>query len=126
MLLRKVARSVRRYGMIRPGERVLLAVSGGPDSVALSHSLVELAREHRFDLHLAHLNHGLREGADYDEAFCAELADRLELPFACSRVDVAREARRNRLSIEEQARNSRYRFLEERAATWSWRGRGAG
>jgi len=107
--------------MIRPGERVLLAVSGGPDSVALSHSLVELAREHRFDLHLAHLNHGLREGADCDEAFCAELADRLELPFACSRVDVAREARRNRLSIEEQARNSRYRFLEESAEQWGCR-----
>src|SRR3989304_8841699 len=96
MLLRKVAPSVRRYGMIRPGERVLLAVSGGPDSVALSHSLVELAREHPFDLHLAHLNHGLREGADCDEAFCAELAARAPLSFSCSRVGVARGARRNR------------------------------
>jgi len=118
MLVKKVHRSLQRFGMIRSGERVLVAVSGGPDSVALTHALVELAATEEFELLLAHLNHQLREAGDADEAFCSELARRLNLPFSSHRVDVADEARRNGYSLEEQARISRYRFLGETAERW--------
>jgi tRNA(Ile)-lysidine synthase len=107
MLIEKVARSIRRFGMIRSEDRVLIAISGGPDSVALTHALVELAGTQNFELRLGHLNHQLREEADSDEAFCAGVADQLALPFASHRIDVARESRRNGYSIEEQARVSR-------------------
>ncbi|MEE9264142.1 MAG: tRNA lysidine(34) synthetase TilS [Vicinamibacteria bacterium] len=118
MLVKKVYRSLQRFGMIRSGERVLVALSGGPDSVALTHALIELAATEEFELRLAHLNHQLREDGDADEAFCAELARRLELPFASRRIDVAGEAQRNGYSLEEQARISRYRFLSETAERW--------
>jgi tRNA(Ile)-lysidine synthase len=118
MLVKKVYRSLQRFGMIRSGERVLVALSGGPDSVALTHALVELAATEEFELRLAHLNHQLREDGDADEAFCAELAERLGLPFSSHRIDVAGEARRSGYSLEEQARISRYRFLSETAERW--------
>jgi tRNA(Ile)-lysidine synthase len=108
--------------MIRSGERVLVAVSGGPDSVALTHALVELTATEEFELRLAHLNHQLREEGDADEAFCEDLAERLELPFASHRIDVAGEAQRNGYSLEEQARISRYRFLSETAERWGCAG----
>ena len=122
MLVKKVHRSLRRFGMIRSGERVLIAVSGGPDSVALTHALVELAATEGFELRLAHLNHQLREDGNNDETFCAELATRLGLPFASHSIDVAGEAKRNGFSLEEQARISRYRFLGETAQSWDCAG----
>ncbi len=122
MLIKKVLHSLRRFGMIRSGECVLVGISGGPDSVALTHALVELAATQEFEIRLAHLNHQLREDADADEAFCAELARRLELPFASHRLDVAGVAQRNGSSLEEQARISRYRFLSETAERWGCAG----
>ena len=121
MLLPKVEHAIRRFDLIRPGERVLVAVSGGPDSVALTQALAELARDHNLELRLAHLNHQLRPGADADEAFCVEWAERLGLPIATHRIDVALESRSSGCSIEEQARNSRYRFLGATAARWDCR-----
>ena len=122
MLVKKVCRSLKRFGMIGSGERVLVALSGGPDSVALTHALVELAATEVFELRFAHLNHQLREDGDADEAFCAELAARLDLPFSSHRIDVAAEAQRNGYSLEEQARISRYRFLSETAERWQCAG----
>ncbi len=122
MLIKKVCRSLQKFGMIGSGERVLVALSGGPDSVALTHALVELAATEVFELRLAHLNHQLREDGDADEAFCAELAARLDLPFSSHRIDVAAEAQRNGYSLEEQARISRYRFLSETAERWQCAG----
>lgn len=100
---------------------MLVAVSGGPDSVALTQALVELTQEHGFELRLAHLNHQLRKGADADEAFCVQWAERLGLPLATHRIDIAREARLTRSSTEEQARKSRYHFLTKTAARWDCR-----
>jgi tRNA(Ile)-lysidine synthase len=115
MLVHSVFKTLRRFALVRPGDRVLVALSGGPDSVALAQALWELRSELGLDLTLAHLNHQLREGADQDEAFCAGLAERFGLPFVSGRVDVRAEARLEGGSIEETARAARYRFLEDRA-----------
>ena len=122
MLVKKVHRSLQRYGMVRSGERMLVAISGGPDSVALTYALAELAGIERFEILLVHLNHQLRDDGDADEAFCKELAERLALPFASHRVDVAREAKTNGHSLEEQGRISRYRFFGETAKRWDCAG----
>ncbi len=92
---------------------MLVAVSGGPDSVALTQALVELTQEHGFELRLAHLNHQLRKGADADEAFCVQWAERLGLPLATHRIDIAREARLTRSSTEEQARKKPLSLSDE-------------
>jgi len=116
MLVHSVFRTLRRYAMVRPGDHLLVALSGGPDSVALAQALFDLRPRLPLDLTLAHLNHQLRHGADEDEAFCEAFAQQLDLPFVSERVDVKLEARRARCSIEESARAVRYRFLEEQAS----------
>jgi tRNA(Ile)-lysidine synthase len=118
MLITKVAGTIQRHRMIQPGDRVLVALSGGPDSVALTHALIDLGRRrsHRFEVAAAHLNHQLRPESDEDEAFCRDLADGLGLRFVSARADVRAVARQSRRSLEEAGRLQRYRFLESAAA----------
>ena len=110
--------TIRRHGLARPGDRVVVALSGGADSVALLRILKDLEADGALVVAgAAHLNHQLRGAeADLDEAFCAALAARIGLPFVGERADVAAFARAHKRSIEDAARTLRYAFLE-RAAT---------
>ena len=116
-LLERVRRTIRQHALARPDTRVLVAVSGGADSVALLNLLREM--EAHGDLVVAgaaHLHHGLRGAdADADEAFCRALAERLNVPFVSARADVAALAREQKRSIEDAARSARYAFLERAA-----------
>jgi tRNA(Ile)-lysidine synthase len=97
------------------GERLVVAVSGGPDSVAMLRGSAALI-EGKTALVVAHLNHGLRpQTADRDERFVADLAGRLGLRLACARIDLPAEARRRRQSVETVARDCRYEFLSRTA-----------
>ena len=116
MLSSKVIRTIERYRMVHSGDRVLVGLSGGADSVALTELLLELKPRLGITLVLAHLNHGLRAEAEEDEAFCRSLSERLSLPFASGRADVAERARKSKRSIEDEGRNARYQFLEAQAA----------
>jgi tRNA(Ile)-lysidine synthase len=96
---------------------VLVALSGGSDSVALTFILRELAGNADFTVAgLAHLNHRLRVTAARDEKFCRDLAERLGLQIAVADVDVKAYAAGERLSIEDAARRARYAFLHRVAA----------
>jgi tRNA(Ile)-lysidine synthetase-like protein len=111
-LLARVRQYAQRYRLFIPGETLIVGVSGGPDSLCLLHLLRRLAPELRLWLHVAHLHHGLRGAeADADAAFVAELADCWGLPCTVSRVDVTALAREAGRSLEEAARQARYRFL---------------
>ncbi len=116
-LLERVGDTVERSGLLPPGARVLVAVSGGSDSVALLHLLVTLAPTCGFVVAgVAHLNHQLRGAdSDADEAFCRTLAEQLGLPAVVERIDVGSQARAHRVSMEVAARRARYRFLERAA-----------
>ena len=119
---------MRRHALVLPGARVLVAVSGGSDSVALLHLLLEIARGEGREPQatgpapfvlagVAHLNHGLRGAAsDGDEQFCRELAGELGLAFESAQADVAALARELHASLEVAARHARYEFLHEAAA----------
>ncbi len=116
-LVERVHRTIRRYGLLPPDARILVAASGGADSTALLHVLRELAPVARFALAgVAHYNHRLRPEAGADESFCGGLASSLALPFEAGAGDVAAEARRTRSSLEDAGRRMRYAFLEEAAA----------
>ena len=113
-ILRRVSRFARRHELWRPGTRLIAAVSGGADSVALLVLLNELHL--RGDLVLdavAHVHHGIRgRDADQDEAFCRELAGRLDRPFVCAHVDVPALARLRRQSNEVAGREARRDFFD--------------
>lgn len=104
-----VARTIRRRGLLSGSARVIVALSGGADSVALAWLLREI--EPRASWRLAgfvHVHHGLRGAdADADEAFCRALADRMQLPIHVAHADVAALARRARTSIEAAGRAAR-------------------
>jgi tRNA(Ile)-lysidine synthase len=105
--------------MLPPGGRVLVALSGGPDSVALLHVLQTLERRgHLVVAGAAHFNHQLRGSeADADELFCRELAASLRLPILVGRGDVRRMASESGRSLEDAARTARYSFLNGAAAS---------
>ena len=117
-LATRLRRTLERDGLIPPGSRVVAAVSGGSDSVALLLLLRELAPVLGFEVvGLAHLNHQLRGAdSDGDEAFCRRLALDLGIPADSQRSDVATFALAHRVSVEVAARRARYRFLEQAAA----------
>jgi tRNA(Ile)-lysidine synthase len=93
---------------------IVLAVSGGPDSMALLHGAHRLARDgtRAWPLVVAHLDHGLRATSEADASHVAQLAHDLGLPFHGERADVAALARDEGRSIEDAGRQARYRFLQ--------------
>ena len=109
--LQKVKRTISRHQMIPEGDSVIVAVSGGPDSVCLLHILHELKIELHIHLVVAHFDHGLRPAEDESEtAFVRGLAESLDLPFETAKGHLL--AKKTRGSREEVARNARYAFLE--------------
>jgi len=104
----------RRERLFTPGDRVLVAVSGGPDSVALLHLLVRLGPRLGLDLGVAHYDHGLRgEDSLGDAGFVADLARGLGLPGHRGRGEVSAAARRDKVSLQMAARKLRLQFLRD-------------
>jgi len=117
-LLSRVRQFVRQHDLIAPGTRVVAAVSGGSDSVALVHILHALAAAGELRLAgVAHFNHQLRPSAVDDERFAAGVAASLGLPFTRDGEDVAARASRERRSIEDAGRTARHAFFERARAT---------
>ena len=109
-------KSVLAQGLLRPGDSVLVACSGGPDSVALLHLLLELSRDIPFSISVAHFNHRLRPQAAADERFVQDMSLAMDLPYYAGRADVRAAAKKMGLGIEEAGRRLRYEFLERAAA----------
>jgi len=105
-LLERVERTIRRHAMLAGGESVLVAVSGGADSVALLHVLATLAPAWGLRLHTLHVDHGLRADSARDAEFVRRLGERLGIP-----VDVATVTVERRGSLEAAARAARYAAL---------------
>jgi len=119
MITQEIIRAaIRRHRLIERGDRLLVAVSGGADSVALLHLLYELREEFQLHLEVAHLQHGIRgEEAKEDARFVGALADRLGLRFHVKEVSVpAMRSAAGKGNLEALARAERYRFFSEVAA----------
>lgn len=112
MMTNDVARTIARHHMIKAGDTVIVALSGGPDSVALLLVLHELRDELRCTLAAAHLNHMLRGAdADADEQFVRDLCAQLDVPLHAASRDIEALARERRIGVEECGRVERYRLL---------------
>jgi tRNA(Ile)-lysidine synthase len=114
-LRRKVTEFIKRQGLLSPGERVLVAVSGGPDSVALLHLLYDLGEELGLHLEVAHLQHGIRGAESQEDArFVAQLAEKLGLPFHLKEVNLPQiKSAAGKGNLEALARAERYRFFAD-------------
>lgn len=109
MLIKQVKTTIKKFGLINKGDRVLAAVSGGPDSVALLYVLNTLKKELKFSLHIAHLDHMLRPDSIKDREFVLGLARRLKLPVIIAKADIKKT--KDSCSVEEIARKARHNFL---------------
>ena len=116
-LVKRVAAALRKHRL--EGKKLLVAVSGGPDSLALLYSLYLLRGEYGLTLCGAHLNHKLRGAeSEADAEFVGDTFEGLGIPFTVDGVDVAAYRREHRLSLEDAARRVRYSFLADAAARY--------
>ncbi|MDQ7820020.1 MAG: tRNA lysidine(34) synthetase TilS [Armatimonadota bacterium] len=120
-LVDKVERTVQAHRLLDPGDGVVVAVSGGPDSVALLHALAELAPRWGWRLHVAHLNHRLRPEAGDEAAFVREIATGLGLEATVEEADVRALAASEKRSLEDAGRRARYAFFARVAALAGYR-----
>jgi len=114
LLEQRVLGFIEQNHLVSSGEKLVVAVSGGADSVCLLHILVSLQKRLKLTLHLAHLNHQLRGAdSDTDADYVSDLARKLDVPATIDRRDVKGYQKQERLSPEEAAREVRYNFLTE-------------
>lgn len=111
-VLERVTATARAHAMFEPGDLVMVACSGGPDSLCLLHALARLRRLLRIRLTVFHFDHRLREGSAEDAAYVARQTQRLGLPFVLRRADDAPEPGQ---SVEAWARLARYAALTSAA-----------
>jgi tRNA(Ile)-lysidine synthase len=117
LFVERINNTVRKFGMLSGGESIVVAVSGGPDSVCLLGVLHDLARELDLTLHVAHLDHMFRGAESAREAqFVATLAKKFQIPAVIEAVDVPAYCRERGLSAQPGARDVRYEFLSRVAA----------
>ena len=113
-LEQRVLQFIREHRLVSSQHELLVAVSGGPDSVCLLHILATLQEELGIRLHVAHLNHQLRGvDAEADAEYVADLARQLGIPATIEKRDVKAYQAQQRISLEEAAREVRYTFLAQ-------------
>ena len=113
-MYKKILEFIRRNRLLAPGDRIIVALSGGADSVCLLVVLNELKETLGISLKAVHVHHGLRgEEADRDSAYAKELSRSLGVPFSSARVDAAGYAKEHRMSVEEAGRHLRYEIFEK-------------
>lgn len=109
----KVKQTIERHHMLNPGDTVLVALSGGADSMALLNVLYSLKDEYSINLCAAHFNHGIRgEEAKRDEDFCVEICREMGIELFVGSADIPALAKHNGIGVEECGRQERYAFFE--------------
>src|SRR5437899_799581 len=111
-LVRSLIACMQSQELLRPGDCVGVAVSGGADSVSLLLLLLELRKKLGIVLSVVHFNHKLRgKASDADESFVAKLAAKHGLEFHSAAADVAKKAKKERANLEDTARRARYDYF---------------
>ena len=115
MLKEKVLETIKKYNLIENGEKVVVGVSGGPDSICLVDLLNEIKNDGKinFELVVCHINHMIREEAGEDEEFVRKYCEEKQIPFFVKHAKVEEIAKDMKIGTEEAGRKVRYDFFEE-------------
>ena len=113
----KVLNTIKRYNLIENGDKIVLGVSGGPDSICMLNILNDIRNDRKlqreFDIIVAHVNHLIREEAIEDEDFVRKFCEKINVQFYSKSIDVQKLANNNKIGTEEAGRNARYEFFDE-------------
>ena len=109
----KVLETIKKYNLIEENDNVVIAVSGGPDSMALLHILYKLQKKLKIEISVAHVNHMLREEAKEETEFVKLYCEEHKIPCYIKCIDIKKEAEKIKVSTELAGRNLRYEFFEE-------------
>lgn len=113
MLEEKVIQTIKKYNMIKDGDKVVIGVSGGPDSITLLNILNNLKEKLNIKIYVAHINHMIRKEANEETEYVREFCDKLGIDFFAKKIKVEEEAKKLKIGTEEAGRNIRYSFFEE-------------
>ncbi len=111
----KILNTIKKYSLIEKNEKILIGVSGGPDSMCLLNLLNQIKVEEKIKIQIvvAHINHLLREEATDEESYVEEYCLKNNIPFYSKKIDVEKIAKKNKTGLEETARNVRYEYFDE-------------
>lgn len=113
----KVLETIKKYNLIKDGDRLVLGVSGGPDSIAMLNILNDIKNDKKqhmnFDIIVAHVNHMIREEAIEDQKFVENFCKKKGVTFYAKSIDVQKIANNKKIGTEEAGRNARYEFFDE-------------
>ena len=115
MLKKHVLETIKKYNLIDQNDKIVCAVSGGPDSICMLDVLRRIKEENKinFDIIVCHINHMIRVEATADEQYVENYCKKYQIPFFAKRVDVKKIAEANKQGTEEAGRKVRYDFFEE-------------
>ena len=113
MILDKVKNNIIENELIKNGDKIVVAVSGGPDSMCLLDTLNKLKEELNFSICVAHVNHGIRKESDDEKVYVENYCKKYSIPFYYLKVDVPKLSKENKMSEETYGRKVRYDFFEE-------------
>lgn len=111
----KILKTINENNLIENGDKIVLAVSGGPDSIAMLNSLNNIKANSllNFEIFVAHVNHMIREEAGEDEQFVKDFCKKIDVQFFSKSIDVKLIANNNKIGLEEAGRIARYDFFDE-------------
>lgn len=113
MLKGDVLKTIQTYNLINKKDKIVVGVSGGPDSICLLHVLSSLREELEIELYVAHINHGLRDVADIETEYVEKFCKSLNIECFVKKVDIQKIAKEEKKGTEETGRNVRYNFFSE-------------
>lgn len=113
MLEEKIEKTITKYKLLEKNDKIVVGVSGGPDSITLLTILIKLKETYNLSIVVAHINHQIRENAIKDEEYVKNFCQKNDIECFIKRADIVKKAQKEKKGLEETGREVRYNFFEE-------------
>lgn len=111
MLKENVLKTIKKFNLINKGDKIVIGVSGGPDSICLLHILNELKNDLNIDIFVAHINHMLRKNADKETEYVQNICKKMQIECFIKKVDILKLAREQKKGTEEVRKRNKVFFF---------------